>query len=250
MGGFGKGGFGMDLGMGGMGMETGVVPVEINGEEFLMTQEGLVFDPDTQAPIGLFNPQTGEVHEITEEHVKNLMENIGQVGMVELNGRPYILMAGLLVDPQTQAVAFKVEPDGTVVDAQTGEPCGMLDLNDLSGEPQLVPSSKQPNQPSRASQPFTDENLDAHGWAERARELAADDYFYQAAAAFGEALKCCEDERAVELDFECELLKGRAFCWRRRCGSSSRSWRMPRSYWSTTPRTKRLRNGKRWLWRG
>ncbi|CAJ1395337.1 unnamed protein product [Effrenium voratum] len=214
MGGFGKGGFGMDLGMGGMGMETGVVPVEINGEEFLMTQEGLVFDPDTQAPIGLFNPQTGEVHEITEEHVKNLMENIGQVGMVELNGRPYILMAGLLVDPQTQAVAFKVEPDGTVVDAQTGEPCGMLDLNDLSGEPQLVPSSKQPNQPSRASQPFTDENLDAHGWAERARELAADDYFYQAAAAFGEALKCCEDERAVELDFECELLKGRAFCWR------------------------------------
>lgn len=32
----------------------------------------------------------------------------------------------------SQAVAFKVEPDGTVVDAQTGEPCGMLDLNDLS----------------------------------------------------------------------------------------------------------------------
>eukprot|EP00913_Durusdinium_trenchii_P023255 g21833.t1 len=144
MGGFGLGP-GLDGGMPGMG----VMPVEVNGEELLMTEGGLLVDPETQAPVGVLNPMTGEVQEITEEHVQKLMETIGQINMVELNGRsavshtrvesvagtghegpfdstrPYLMMAGLLVDPQTQEVAFKVEPDGTVVDAQTGETMGM-----------------------------------------------------------------------------------------------------------------------------
>lgn len=38
------------------------------------------------------------------------------------------MMAGLLVDPQTQEVPYKVEPDGTVVDTATGEACGMVDV--------------------------------------------------------------------------------------------------------------------------
>lgn len=206
MGGFGLGP-GLDGGMPGMG----VMPVEVNGEELLMTEGGLLVDPETQAPVGVLNPMTGEVQEITEEHVQKLMETIGQINMVELNGRPYLMMAGLLVDPQTQEVAFKVEPDGTVVDAQTGETMGMVDLD--GQEANVVPT--MPPKRHEPSQSFTNENLDAHGWFERAKELVADDYFYQAASAFTEALQCCQEERAVELDFECDLLKGRASCWRK-----------------------------------
>lgn len=209
---FGKmpfGGFGPGMaGMGDMDMPgLGVMPVEVNGEEMLMTEAGLIVDPATQAPVGVLNPATGEVAEITEEHMQTLMQTLGQINMVELDGRPYLMMAGLLVDPQTQEVAFKVEPDGTVIDAATGEACGMIDV-DNADNPDVIPTKTPPKT-------FKDENLDAHGWYERAKELMADDYYYQAAAAFGEALQCCQEERAVELEFECELLKGRASCWRK-----------------------------------
>jgi len=209
---FGKmpfGGFGPGMaGMGDMDMPgLGVMPVEVNGEEMLMTEAGLIVDPATQAPVGVLNPATGEVTEITEEHMQTLMQTLGQINMVELDGRPYLMMAGLLVDPQTQEVAFKVEPDGTVIDAATGEACGMIDV-DNADNPDVIPTKTPPKT-------FKDENLDAHGWYERAKELMADDYYYQAAAAFGEALQCCQEERAVELEFECELLKGRASCWRK-----------------------------------
>eukprot|EP00913_Durusdinium_trenchii_P023256 g21834.t1 len=83
--------------------------------------------------------------------------------------------------------------------------------DDASGpdgqEANVVPT--MPPKRHEPSQSFTNENLDAHGWFERAKELVADDYFYQAASAFTEALQCCQEERAVELDFECDLLKGR-----------------------------------------
>lgn len=208
-------GFGKMPGFGGLGdmPGLGVVPVEMNGEEMLMTEAGLILDPETQAPVGMLNPMTGEVQEITEEHVQNLMQNLGQmqISMVELDGRQFILMAGLLVDPMTQEVAYKVEPDGTVLDAATGEPCGMIELDN----PDVIPTTTTTTTTKSAPKTFKDENLDAHGWCERAKELMADDYYYQAAAAFSEALQCCQEERAVELEFECELLKGRASCWRK-----------------------------------
>eukprot|EP00931_Biecheleriopsis_adriatica_P105819 TRINITY_DN80340_c0_g1_i1.p1 TRINITY_DN80340_c0_g1~~TRINITY_DN80340_c0_g1_i1.p1 ORF type:complete len:616 (+),score=173.60 TRINITY_DN80340_c0_g1_i1:105-1952(+) len=191
-----------------------VSTLEIDGETFLVTQDGMVLDPETQTPVGMFNPETNEVQELNEEM---LAAALGQVSMVELNGRPYLFMNGLLVDPQTQAIAYQVEADGTLVDAATGEICGTLEMTDSDASVLVQPSegkAKGPKGPSGAFG-FEDENLDAFGWAERAKELVADDYFYQAAAAFGEALKCCEDERAVELEFECELLRGRASCWRK-----------------------------------
>jgi len=215
--GMGKGFGGMMDGMGGVPGLDGVMSVDINGREYLMTQEGLVFDPDTQMPFGVLHPETGEVVEITEE----MLAGLSQMAMVELNGRPYLFVGGFLVDPQTQAVAFQVEQDGTVLDALTGEPCGMLEMDEepviratSSSNKAQSQKSSRPGQ-SRSAFSFEDENLDARGWSDRARELMADDYYYQAAAAFGEALKCCEEERAVELDFECDLLRGRAFCFRK-----------------------------------
>ena len=45
----------------------GVQPVEINGQQMLMSEAGLILDPETHAPVGVMNPATGEVQEITEE---------------------------------------------------------------------------------------------------------------------------------------------------------------------------------------
>lgn len=45
----------------------GVSPVEINGQEMLMSEAGLILDPNSGAPVGVMNPATGEVQEITEE---------------------------------------------------------------------------------------------------------------------------------------------------------------------------------------
>eukprot|EP00439_Symbiodinium_sp_Y106_P015550 s4388_g2.t1 len=145
--GMGKGFGGMMDGMGGVPGLDGVMSVDINGREYLMTQEGLVFDPDTQMPFGVLHPETGEVVEITEE----MLAGLSQMAMVELNGRPYLFVGGFLVDPQTQAVAFQVEQDGTVLDALTGEPCGMLEMDE---EPVIrATSSSNKAQSQKSSRP-------------------------------------------------------------------------------------------------
>ncbi|OLP98730.1 hypothetical protein AK812_SmicGene18772 [Symbiodinium microadriaticum] len=136
--GMGKGFGGMMDGMGGVpGLDGSaaadrgerVMSVDINGREYLMTQVVEI----TEVPRGLVEKrgsddagwsQTG-AHQWTAQE---MLAGLSQMAMVELNGRPYLFVGGFLVDPQTQAVAFQVEQDGTVVDALTGEPCGMLEM--------------------------------------------------------------------------------------------------------------------------
>ncbi|CAE8610377.1 unnamed protein product [Polarella glacialis] len=189
------------------GMFAGMRPND-DSDGFLVTQDGFVIDPLTQQPVGMLNPETGEFEELDEDdHV--------EVVMLQLGGKPCIMAPdGVIYDVATQAPLYRAAPDGVLYDIETDQPVGVLNLETQEVDPVVVETESVKNH-TRHSFGFDDEPLSAFAWAERARELVTDDYFHQAASAFGEALKCCESERAVELDFECELLRGRAGCWRR-----------------------------------
>lgn len=183
-------------------IDDGDVPdvcmIEHEGRTYIMEADGMVFDPDTHEAVGVWNQETNQIEEVPGM----------QVAMVQVGDETYMLAA-----------------DGTVYDPETEEPIGYMNPQTRQFEPidpnEPVIVTAEELEQEGAYDPDgeyehrdPDEPVDALGWSERARELAAEKYWYQSAEAYSEALKCCENERAVELEFECEILRGRAACWR------------------------------------
>lgn len=170
---------------------AGMVTFMHNGELFLRGPDGVVYDTDSQQPIGMWNEDLQEI------------EAGGQEVMVLQHG-----------DQQ-----FLVAPNGIVIDPQTQQPVGTF--NPETQELQLIPPGMDPEDlfMQHADNDILGgcgsdgDDLDVHGWLERAEEHAAAHRYREAASAYGRALADCERSRAVELDVECEILRGRAACW-------------------------------------
>lgn len=172
------------------------------GKRYLMAPDGTVFDPLTEQPVGVWNPKTREIQDISTV----------PVALIQIGDRAFMISPnGTIFDPETQEPLYFTGPDGVLYDAKTKQAVGVL--GDPNGGP-VVMESQNPWEDPGPKKRFDNEPTDSAGWAERAHSLTAQHYYYQAADAYTEALKCCETERAVELEFECELLKGRAACHR------------------------------------
>mmetsp|Transcript_55014 Transcript_55014/g.141623 ORF Transcript_55014/g.141623 Transcript_55014/m.141623 type:complete len:735 (+) Transcript_55014:108-2312(+) len=165
-----------------------VTMIEKDRKTYLLGPDNMLIDQDTREAIGIWNPET------------KMTESI-EVAMIEVGGKECI-----------------VDLDGTLFDPLTLEAIGVLnpatqEIEPVEGDEVVL---QEPGQPPEQDQTDVDaeENLDAAGWVERAWELQKQDYWYQAADAWTKALTSCESERAVELEFEIEILRGLGGCHR------------------------------------
>jgi len=177
--------WGPDAGADGVDLSVfeGTTPFEYEGRQWVVAPNGVIFEPPNQVPIGIWNPDTNTV-----DPAAGMIPGCPYAA-ISYYGKTYLLMPDdKLLDPDTQAVV------GTY-NASTNE----LHLQD-GGD---------------AYDPLVDdgEPVDVQEYVERGHQMAKKSRWKAAAALYGEALKGCAQTRAVDVDFECEILRARANCW-------------------------------------
>jgi len=170
------------------------VEFEWDGQLYLSLPNGVLLDPVSRAPVGIWNTETQEVVPIA----------------VVQNGDSsyYFLPDGVLLDSKTLDAVYVMCADGAIIDAETQQLVGMMD-----------PETKTIMPLDGSGGPGADPALADPGLAEVHKHLdTANTYFRQklyhiSAKAYGHALEACEHAKAVDLEFECEIIRKRAACW-------------------------------------
>lgn len=184
------------FGISGTGMgddgQMEVCMLEIDGQQFMMTPDGMVIDPETQQAVGMFNPQTQSIEPL---------DGVPMM-MVQDGDRTYIVAPdGGVYDPETQEQVGTFNPE-----TQEIEP---LDGIRITGSDDVGLSGGQSDPDDGEEEPA----VNIEFWDSRGDELFRKGNFRGAASSFTTALKHCERSRMIELDFESEIVRKRALCW-------------------------------------
>lgn len=170
----------------------GTQPFEYNGRVFAMAPNGVIFDPPNQVPMGIWNQQTRRI-----DPAAGMVPGCPYAA-ISYWGKTYYLMPDeKLIDPETEAVVG-------VFNRETSQ----LELIDPGAAG--LPQDEVP-----IYDPVLDdgEPVDVHEYLERGHQMAKVGRYKAAACLYGEALKGCGQQRSVDLEFECEILRARAACW-------------------------------------
>lgn len=164
-------------------------PIEIDGRTYRLAGNSVLFDPPNPVPVGVWNAD--------ERRIEPALSSIPgtQYATIFYFGRAYWLLPdGRVADPSTEAVVGMFETE-----------TGALDFVDAS-----MPSDEIP-----LYDPVLDDAEPAHPseYLERGRQAAKSGKLRAAVCLFEEALKCCSQQRSVDVEFECEILRARCECW-------------------------------------
>lgn len=163
----------------------GTTPFEYDGREFVIAPNFVIFEPPNQVPIGIWNAETKKI-----DPAAGMVPGCPYAA-ISYYGKTYLLMPDdKLLDPDTQAVVgtYKADTNELQLDAEDG---AIYDPVFDDGEP-----------------------VDVSEYLERGHQMAKKGRFKAAACLYGEALKGCAQTRAVDMEFECEIFRARANCWK------------------------------------
>lgn len=164
--------------------EAELVLVEYEGVMYAVTLDGVVHDASTMEPLGIWDAASQQILPIPQDVV-----------LITKGEETYLMTAdGLFHDPETLEVVGKYNIETEEIEPISGSELDIREMGEI------------------------DDNLDAQSegaldCSERGHEMFRKGRYRDAVAAFGKALDQCENSRAVDLEVEIEILRGRAACW-------------------------------------
>mmetsp|Transcript_48194 Transcript_48194/g.112766 ORF Transcript_48194/g.112766 Transcript_48194/m.112766 type:complete len:182 (-) Transcript_48194:78-623(-) len=120
--------------------------------------------------------------------------------MVQVEETTYVMAPdGLLIDPGTQDAVGYLNRETKVVEPLSSRARVEVDVIAVEG----------------CSQDAAEVNIlsEAQTQLEKAQECVQRECWHTAAAAYSKALDACRESRAIDVEVECEMLRGRAQCW-------------------------------------